>query len=131
LLGDILASRQVRAVVLDSLADLAADRNSLAELNASLGKLQQRLRASGAALVMLDEPQPPWLRWLNLDGSNSVRRAAALHIEMQRERWLRQGGVVMGYRAEARLLKSRWVYGLRSAPVELVFNGSVRASETW
>ena len=35
------------------------------------------------------------------------------------------------YRAQARLLKSRWVYGIRSAPVEIVFNGVVRRRESW
>ena len=127
LLGDLLATQRVRAVVLDSLADLP----KLADLNGSLGKLKTLLRASGAALLLLDEPQPPWLRWLNLDGSREVRQAAALHIEMGRERWLRRDGVLVGYRAQARLLKSRWAYGAASAPVELVFNGTVRAQETW
>ena len=131
LLGDILAARRVRAVVLDSLPDLLGGRRGLGGLGANLGKLQALLRASNAALLVLDEPQPPWLRWLNLDAGSEVRRAAALHIEMQRERWLREGGALVGYRAQARLLKSRWVYGPRSAPVELVFNGTVRARETW
>jgi recombination protein RecA len=131
LLGDLLRTQQLRAVVVDSLADLAADRDSLTALHAALGKLQQRLRATGAALVVLDDPRPPWLRWFNLDSSSKVRWCAALHIEMQRERWLRQGGSMVGYRSQARLLKSRWVYGIRSATVEIVFNGTVRAQETW
>ena len=80
---------------------------------------------------VLDDPQAPWLRWLNLDNSSKVRWCAALHIEMQRERWLRQGSAMVGYRSQARLLKSRWVYGIRSATVEIVFNGTVRAQETW
>jgi len=131
LLGDILAERRVRVVVLDSLADLVGDRHCVGDLNAYLPKLQVLLRASNAALIVLDDPQPPWLRWLNLDAGREVRRMAALHIEMQRERWLRQESVLVGYRAQARLLKSRWVYGLRSVPVELVFNGTVHAQETW
>lgn len=131
LLGDVLAMPQVRAVVLDSLTDLAVDRSSLYDLNVALGKLLHLLRTNHIALLVLDEPQPPWLRWFNLDSSSRVRRAAALHIEMQRENWLLQNGVEVGYRAQARLLKSRWVYHLRSAPVEIVFNGSVHARETW
>lgn len=131
LLGDLLANRKVRAVVLDSLGDLAADRRGMANLNATLPKLQTLLRASDAALVVLDEPQPPWMRWLNLDAGRGVRAIAALHIEMQRERWLWREGVLVGYRAQARLLKSRWAYGPRAAPVELVFNGTVRAQGTW
>lgn len=131
LLGDLLASRQVRAVVLDGLADLTAQRGAVAALNAASGKLQSLLRASSAALVVLDEPQPPWLRWLGLDAAGQVRGSAALHIEMRREQWLRQEGVLTGYRARAQLLKSRWAHGTASAPVELVFNGTVRAQETW
>ena len=60
-----------------------------------------------------------------------VRWAAALHIEMQRERWLQQAGELTGYQAQARLLKSRWVYGIRSAPVAVLFNGTVKAQGTW
>jgi recombination protein RecA len=131
LLGDLLQTQRLRAVVVDSLAELATDRASLAALHAALGKLQQRLRAAGTALIILDDPQPPWLRWLNLDSSSKVRWCAALHLEMQRERWLRQGGSMVGYRSQARLLKSRWVYGIRSATVEIVFNGTVHAQETW
>jgi len=131
MVGDLLQTRRLRAVVVDSLADLATDRSALRQLNAVLGKLQQILRAVGSTLILIDDPRPPWLRWLNLDPSNQVRWCAALHIEMQREQWLRQGNAVVGYRAQARLLKSRWVYGLRSAPVEIVFNGTVQARETW
>ncbi|MBW7883357.1 MAG: hypothetical protein H3C34_12105 [Caldilineaceae bacterium] len=131
LIADLLQQYHPRAMVVDGLADLATDRAVLHHLNTSLGKLQRLLRATGCALVILDEPRPPWLRWLNLDAASLVRWAAALHIEMQREHWLRQNGEMTGYRALARLLKSRWMYGIRSAPVEIIFNGTVRARETW
>jgi hypothetical protein len=81
--------------------------------------------------VLLDDPSPPWRRWFYLDASGAVRWHAALHIEMRREQWLDYGDELTGYRAQARLLKSRWVYGLRSAPVEIRFNGTVKAVETW
>lgn len=131
LLGDLLQTQHLRAVVVDSLADLAGHRTGLHALNGALGKLLQRLRTCGAALIFLDEPHPFWLRWFNLDAASQVRWCAALHVEMQREHWLRRDGAVVGYQAQARLLKSRWVYGLRSAGVEIVFNGAVRAQNTW
>ena len=130
-LGDLLQTRGVRAVVVDNLADLAADAAALGRLHASLGRFQQILRTHGCALLMLDDPSPPWLRWLNLDRSSRVREYAALHIEMQRESWLREGGDLVGYRAQACLLKSRWAYGAHRAKVEIVFNGTVQARETW
>ena len=131
MIGDLVQSRGLRALVVDSLSDLAVDKEALRAFNAALPRLQQVARMSGCALLVLDEPRAPWLRWLNLDSSNLTRWAAALHIEMQREQWLRQGGELIGYRAQARLLKSRWVYGIRSAPVEVLFNGTVKAGATW
>lgn len=131
LLGDMIQTYQLRAVVVDSLADLAGDNAALRTLGGMLGRLQQLLRATQCALVVLDEPAAPWVRWVNLDRGSPVRWAAALHVEMQREQWLRKNGALVGYRAQARLLKSRWVYGIRSAPVEIVFNGVVRSRESW
>ncbi|MBK8049829.1 MAG: hypothetical protein IPK16_23615 [Anaerolineales bacterium] len=131
MLGDLLQVQRPRAVVLDGLPQLVADRTALSRLNEMLGKLVQLARSTGCALVFLDDPKPPWQRWFNLDGSRTVRWRAALHIELQRERWLRRDNEMTGYHAQARLLKSRWVHALRSAEVEIVFNGTVRARETW
>jgi hypothetical protein len=129
--GDLVQSQRLRAVVVDGLVELGADPAVLRHLNATLGRLQQALRLANCALVLLDEPKAPWARWLHLDSSAAVRWAAALHVEMQREQWLRRDGELAGYRAQARLLKSRWVYGIRSAPVEILFNGTVQARESW
>ena len=53
---------------------------TMADAVCTRGKLQQRLRAAGAALIMLDDPQPPWLRWLNLDSSSKVRWPARARV---------------------------------------------------
>ncbi len=130
LLGDLAQRPGVRALVVDSLADLTAVEG-LRYLHALLPHLQQMVRRNECALIVLDEAHPPWRRWLNLDSSRRVRQAASLHIEMQREQWLRRGGELVGYRAQARVLKSRWAPGGRSAAVEIVFNGTVKARQTW
>ena len=131
LLGDLVQQRRLRAVVVDSLPEWQANQSVRRRLHASLGRLQTQLRSAQCALLLLDDPSPPWRRWFYLDPSGSVRWRAALHIEMRREEWLSQAGALTGYRAQARLLKSRWVYGLRSAPVAILFNGAVRATTTW
>lgn len=131
MLGDLVQHGGLRALVVDSVGDLAAGQEGLRPLHALLSRLAQMLRRNGVALVLLDEAHAPWLRWLNLDASHRLRQAAALHIEMQREQWLRCGGDLVGYRAQAQVLKSRWVAGVHSAPVEIVFNGTVKARETW
>jgi len=131
LLGDLVQHGGLRALVVDSVTDLAAASEGRRSLYALLPRLSQMLRTSGVALVALDEPHAPWLRWLNLDASHRLRQAAALHIEMQREQWLRRGGDLVGYRAQAQVLKRRGDAGVRSATVEIVFNGTVKARETW
>jgi hypothetical protein len=130
-LGDLVQHGGLRALVVDSVTDLAAASEGRRSLYALLPRLSQMLRTSGVALVALDEPHAPWLRWLNLDASHRLRQAAALHIEMQREQWLRRGGDLVGYRAQAQVLKRRGDAGVRSATVEIVFNGTVKARETW
>ena len=131
MLGDMIQTYQLRAVVVDCLADLAVSATALRALNGMLGRLQQLLRTMQCTVVLLDEPRAPWVRWMNLDRTSQVRWSSALHLEMRREQWLHKNGALVGYRAQARLLKSRWVYGIRSAPVEIVFNGVVRRRESW
>lgn len=131
LLGDLVRKHQLRAVVVDSLPDWLANRTVAQRLYASLGQLRTHLRSAQCALLLLDDPSPPWRRWFYLDQSGRVRWQAALHIEMRREQWLTEHGALKGYRAQARLLKSRWTTGLPSAPVEIRFNGTVQAASTW
>jgi hypothetical protein len=131
LLLDLVHSRQVRALLLDSLPDLLQNFATYRRFNASLARLNQLVRATGCALLLIDDPSPFWLRWFNLDRSSAIRQRVALHIEMQRERWLQQAEELVGYRAQARIRKSRWAHGQPVAPVEIYFNGTVRARATW
>jgi hypothetical protein len=141
LLLDLARSRQVRLIVVDSLADLAPERAVAQALDDALRRFAPLLRAAGCGLVLIDEPSPPWLRWLRRDGRWQARQQAALHLEMQRERWLTYAdhasadtlhrGPLVGYRAQARLVRSRWAPAGSTVPVEIVFNGTVKARETW
>ena len=114
LLVDLVHSRKLRVVIINGLADLQSELGVYRYLVRSLGRIHQALRRTNCALVWIDEPSPAWLRWFNLDRSGAVRGFAALHVEMQWEAWLEQAGQITGYRAQARLLKSRWA---RQRPV--------------
>jgi recombination protein RecA len=131
LLLDLAQSGEVRGVLVDGLADLAAESAALRRLTASLAHLRQLLRAANCALVFTDEAHAPWQRWLDLDPGAAVRGAAALHVELQRERWLRREGQLVGYSARAKVLRSRWRSDAPQASIEIVFNGTVRAQQTW
>jgi hypothetical protein len=82
-------------------------------------------------VLLLDETASPWQRWLGLDASAPLRQAAALHVELRREQWIEQAGVLVGYTAQARVLRSLWRKGTPEASLAIVFNGTVRARATW
>ncbi len=145
---ELVRSRRLRMVLVDNLGDLAAQalappagtgpeqkasqRLPARQLGMELYKLAHLLRDSGCGLLLLDEPSPPWLRWLRLDRSWPARQVAALHIELRRERWLTTAaGELAGYQADAHVLKSRWATGGRRASVDVQFNGTVKARSTW
>lgn len=129
LVMDLARSRGVRLLLVDSLADLPP--LVLDGWRSSMAGLVTVLRAEGCALLCVDEPAPPWRRWLNLERSASVRQHAALHMDMRRERWLTQEGELTGYRAEARLRYSRWARSGTATPIAIHFNGTVKAARSW
>lgn len=131
LLLDVVQSRQMKVVVLDGLAEVNDDATAAQALVNALAQLQQQLRMAGCALLCIDEASPAWRRWLNMDRSATVRQAAALHISLQREHWLRQNGALVGYAANAQVMHSRWQSSSPSTTIEFTFNGAVRARETW
>lgn len=121
LLLDLVQSGALRMVLVDSLADLWLDRAAERLWMASWSKLRRLLRVTQCALVVVDEANPPWLRWLNLERGAALRQQAALHIELRRERWLRRDGEFAGYAARAQVLRSQWRLGNPSASIEFVF----------
>ena len=130
LLVDLTRERRVRALLLDNLTSVALDRRRWRQLQGAFDPLIHHLRRHQTTLLCIDELNPPWLRWLNLDRSAPVRRAVALHLHFRRERWLREAGELTGYRAQVQVSKSLWRRDQPSAQIEIRFNGTVRAGET-
>ena len=131
LLLDLARNHSFAAILVDSLAELLNNHAAYRRFNASLSQLTQTLRTAACTLLLVDEVYPLWLRWFNLDRSWQVRQRAAIHIEMQRERWLLQTGELVGYQARACVRKSRWAHGQPTATVAIHFNGAVTAQTTW
>jgi len=131
-LVDLAHTRKVRMIVVNGLVDLQQERAVYRHLTATLGRLQQALQTTRSALIWIDDPAAAWVRWLNLDYSTRVRQYAALHIEVQLEHLLlSQAGELRGYSSLAKLHKSRWARSGRTAPLNIEFNGTVKARETW
>lgn len=132
LVFDLIRDYGLRAVLIDGLADLLTERAIVSQFDALLPKLTLQLKTTPCALICLDEPQPPWARWLRFN-SGALPHCAQLHLELKREKWLERQGEVVGYSALAHLVKSHWAPAAQAAPVrvEFVFNGTVHARETW
>ena len=126
-----LARSSLRLLLVDGLPELLQDRAAARYLDAALPQLKLMLARLPCAVIFLDETQPPWLRWLKLDTSAAIAHCAALHVDLQREHWVEYGERLAGYRAQAQVLKSRWARTGQRAPIEILFNGTVRARETW
>lgn len=150
LLLDIVQSGQVRLLVVDGSAELAAPaapgapaahgaqastqsgtQEPALTLAAAVGRLRQLARATNTAVLVIDEPASPWQRWLGRDPAAPLRRQAALHVEMRRERWLRRDGRLAGYGAHAQVVRSLWRSDGPAAALEILFNGAVHARPTW
>jgi archaellum biogenesis ATPase FlaH len=131
LLLDVVQSGRTRLVLVDSVAELMTERAAARQFNGALARLRQLARTSGCAVLLLDESASPWQRWLGVDAGAALRQAVALHVELRREQWVQRNGLLVGYTAQARVLRSLWRSGMPEAPLEIVFNGTVRARDTW
>jgi len=131
LLLDAVQSGRVPLVLVDGVAELTATQAQARHFNAALPRLRQLARTSGCAVLLLNETASLWQRLLSLDMAAALRQAAALHVELRREEWVYKEGELVGYAARAQVVRSLWRGGSPSAPVAIVFNGTVRARTTW
>lgn len=121
----------VRFILVDGIANISRARRAMRALDSRAGRLARSLRNSDCTLLFIDEPAPPWQRWLNLDRSHAIRNHAALHIELRREHWLHRHNQLTGYQATAQIIKSRWASKGKAASIAIEFNGTVRAAQTY
>jgi hypothetical protein len=128
---DLTQEKAMGAVVVNSLPHLLADRRDARYVNGHLALLHRHLQTARCALLCLDEPQPPWLTWLGWGRAFDIEQWSALTITLKREQWIYRGDELVGYRASARLHKSRFAVAGGSAAIEIQFNGTVRAGSTW
>ncbi|MEZ4677305.1 MAG: hypothetical protein R2932_24115 [Caldilineaceae bacterium] len=131
LIIDLVATGELRLLLIDSLADLFAHQRGGRRVRQMADQLVTILRASPCALLLLEEFAPGWRRWLRLERDNALTQQAALHVALRRERWLEGEGRITGYEAEALLLKSRWAESGATARIAITFNGTVRARTSW
>jgi hypothetical protein len=139
LLLDLVQSRSVRAILVDSLVDLAADAAGMRYLASTLAKLERLLEQSDTLVIWIDEPEPAWRRLFNWDRGAVLRQHAALQLLFQQESFRPDEAApvpapsrtIGGYQARVRVLRSRWAPAGGAATIQIHFNGTVQARATW
>ena len=125
LIYDLLRGYGLRALLVDGLGDLLKTRQIAGAFDAALPQIMLALRQTRCAMICLDEPQPPWLRWLRIPsplrsggpwvGSGAISHCASLHLDLRREQWLphsqNASAAIIGYSARVHLIKSKWASG--------------------
>jgi hypothetical protein len=128
---DLVRSRELRAILVDSLPDLMVDREAATTVEQMMPQVNLALKSADCAVLILDEPQPPWLPWQPTGTSRAVRHYASLHIEITREAWIESEEGLRGYRVQAKLLKSRGPRSGATTSIAIEFDQTVVARETW
>lgn len=124
---DLVRSRGVAAILVDSLVEIAAEKGGMRYLTSCLGKLDRLLEGSGCLILWIDELDPPWSRLLNRDRAAALRGHAALHLLFQRIRWVHKAKGLAGYQVQVQLLKSRWAQAGATATIRIPLNLTTRA----
>jgi hypothetical protein len=128
---DLVRNRETGAVLLDHLGAIRQVRGTWKGFVALLPQLNLFLKNSRCALILLDEPVSS-LPFARTDSTHDwIGHHVALHVELQRERWIKDSGELRGYQARARVLRNRWGQVGRATLIAIEFNGTVRARKTW
>ncbi len=128
---DLVRSRQVRAILLDHLSILRSDQRSWKLFSATLAQMNALLKNSNCAIIFLDESSAPLRSIQNDHTRNELGHSIALHLDLQRVRWIQEAGELRGYQARVCVLRNRFGHVGQSALIAIEINGTVRARKTW
>ena len=130
LVCDLASGGHFGLVVFDSTAELRAGMLPAGATAAALRRMRLILNGKGCALLFLTTPSPE-----GSESSNSyppgldLAQAAALRLEVSRQRWLRQRGTMRGYEARVTVLRSRWSEPGGQATVRIMLDGLIDDSD--
>jgi len=130
LVCDLASGGHFGLVVFDSTAELQGRALPTGTAAAALRRLRQALNDKGCALLFLTTPWPEASESSNpYPPGFDLAQAAALRLEVSRQRWLRQRGTMRGYEARVMVLRSRWSEPGGQATVRIMLDG-LRVAES-
>ncbi len=109
----LVESRSLAVLVMDT---LPAEPGGAGTLAGALSRLAALLTETQTAAVFLTDPE---------QFSQALAHAAAVRLNIRRERWLKRGGDVRGYEGQVELVKNR-LGRTGTARIRITFNGTVR-----
>ncbi len=128
LLLDLVQTKQLRMILVDSLLEVATHRKIASRLQAALDRLVHAAREANCAVVFIDETKSSRDKRSAL--GKAVCNKAALCLELQLLQWMREGREVTGYQSLVHVTRSRWPHQPnRTVTIEIVFNGTVKARD--
>lgn len=113
----LVESRSLAVLVVDTLTWEPGERpGNEGVLAGALSRLTTLLAETQTAVVFLADPE---------QFSQALAHAAAVRLNIRRERWLTRGGDVRGYEGQTELVKNR-LGRTGTARIRITFNGTVR-----
>ena len=119
----LVRSGGLSALVFDALEVLWTNPNAARYLAAFLDRLAAPLTRSGTVLIFLHAPSA-----LESPALSALAHYATVRLQVTRERWLRRGGDIRGYKARVEVQKNRLGPAGRVVSIAIEFNGTVRGN---
>jgi RecA/RadA recombinase len=126
LLHDLLRGFGLRALLVNGLGNLLRTRRITQGFDTALPQLCQAAQSARCALIVLDEPAPPWLD--THIASSAIAHYVSVHMDFTRTGWLRDAHDhdVVGCVSQVQLLRSRWAAAGRRCEVQIHLPGGVQ-----
>lgn len=120
---DLAAGGKFGLIVFDSTAELLAAAPPPPAAAAVLRRLRQALFNQPAALLFLTTPSGQDSSPDDYPAGFALDQAAAVRLQIRRERWQRDGRRITGYSAQVTVLRHRWGQTGRQTTLHVTFNG--------
>lgn len=121
---DMVRSHQLRAILLDHITLIYEDRAAFKYFLGTLSQLNLHLKNSNCAVIFLEEASTQ-------RAQNPLGAQAALHLELQRERWMEQDEELLGYHSRVQVLRNKGGSPGASVSITFDFKSIVRGQEVW
>jgi len=129
--NSLALSRGLGIIVFDSVASLLGETPSPQLMSEALRQLTVSLADSACALVFLTSLCFGGRSSKdNYPGGFALSHYASVRLLVEREKWIRRYGDIMGYKADVTVIKNKLAPAGKRVSVSITFNGTVKGNGT-